>query len=203
MEKHQIKFLSLEDMWGIKGRLGRLHYALIHVRIVVMALAIFTLLPLLVQLVSALGVTPKLAAAVFVNLVLICMAISNISIMMRRVQDIGYPYWVILIMILFAMLTPLENGMMTQIAIAVILCIQMCLLLIPGEIGENTYGTPVENTEQASSYRWMKPATQGIAVFGMVFIIAGCFIVLFKDHIPEEYLPENMDMETTYRTPKL
>jgi uncharacterized membrane protein YhaH (DUF805 family) len=196
MENNQIKFLSVDDMFGIKGRMGRLHYMLVTVRIFVLGMALIALIPPAIFIVSFVGVNPLFAQNIFIALILIGLSLSNLSIVMRRVQDIGFPYWTVFIMILLSFLVPHEPEWLVLAATIVVFAMQIALFIIPGDAEKNAYGACVENPEMPEEYYWMKPSTQGIAVFGSVLLVAFLFMLAFAQYIPEEYLPENISTES-------
>ena len=191
--KNQIKFLSLDDMWGIKGRVGRLHYALVTVRLVVLSFLLFSLLPTVSNLLSHLGVTLEIAQSVLVLIIALMLLLCWVSILIRRVQDIGYPYWSVYIVILLGFLLPWDIQIVKNITTCIGFILQMVLLFMPGESGENKYGLAVEERD-SQEYKWMKSTTQGIAVLGVIFIVAGAFVISFQKYIPQDYLPEEFQI---------
>ncbi len=192
MEQNQIKFLSFDDMWGIKGRIGRLHYALVMVRLVVLSFILFSIVPLAAQLVAYLGMSPVLAEQVLVLLVFIGLVLSQVSIIIRRVHDMGYPFWTVFIVFLMVLLALLGGEGGTLFTLLFMVALQVVLLSVPGDEDENLYGNPVESADKMSSYRWMKSTTQGVAIFGIIFIMAGLVILSFQRYIPDEYAPESL-----------
>lgn len=187
MDDKQVKLFSLDDMWGITGRLSRLHFLLLFVRLyALMVLATTFIAPIFVFAATALGVSPKIAMLVAFGLVYGLSGLSLLSMSMRRLQDIGYAYWWILIFIATLFCIPNQGYFLTYLPALLLSGLLIFLASMPPEREENAFGDEVDNPDVKHAHRWFAPSTQGVAIFGGIFFMAICVFSLMVPFMPAE-----------------